>query len=81
MFSLDFTPFLPYWPTFLLDAWLTLKMMCVAVFFGLILGIAVAFAKRAKVPVLTRVCIILEAVRNTPFLVQIFLLYFGFASI
>ena len=66
MFSLDFTPLLPYWPTFLLGAWLTLKMTCVAVFFGLILGMIVAFAKRAKVPVLTRVCILyIEAVRNT----------------
>ncbi|MDR5740682.1 MULTISPECIES: amino acid ABC transporter permease [unclassified Caballeronia] len=82
MFSLDFSPLLPYWPTFLLGAWLTLKMTCVAVFFGLILGMLVAFAKRARVPVLSRACIVyIEAVRNTPFLVQIFLLYFGLASI
>src|ERR1700754_3971583 len=81
-FTPDFSPLLPYWPTFLLGAWLTLKMTSVAVFFGLIVGMLVAFAKRAKVPVLTRLCIIyIETVRNTPFLVQIFLLYFGLASI
>ncbi len=41
-----------------------------------------AFAKRTKAPVLTRVCIIyVEVVRNTPFRVQIFLLYFGLKSI
>jgi polar amino acid transport system permease protein len=57
-------------------------MTCVAVFFGLILGMLVAFAKRAKVPVLTRVCILyIEAVRNTPFLVQIFIFYFGLSSL
>ncbi|CDY77101.1 polar amino acid ABC transporter, inner membrane subunit [Caballeronia glathei] len=78
----DFSPLLPYWPTFLKGAWLTLKMTSVAVCFGVIVGMLVAFAKRAKVPVLSRLCIIyIESVRNTPFLVQIFLLYFGLASI
>lgn len=80
-FSLDFSPLLPYWPVFLKGAWLTLKMTCVAVFFGVIVGTLVAFLKRAKVPVASRLCAIyIEAVRNTPFLVQIFLLYFGLAS-
>src|ERR1700712_218467 len=80
-FSLDFSPLLPYWPVFLKGAWLTLKMTTVAVFFGVILGTLVAFAKRGKNPLLSRVCsIYIEAVRNTPFLVQIFLLYFGLAS-
>jgi polar amino acid transport system permease protein len=80
-FSLDFSPLIPYWPTFLKGAWLTLKMTSVAVFFGVIVGTLVAFAKRAKVPVLSRACVLyIEVVRNTPFLVQIFLLYFGLAS-
>ena len=30
----DFSPLLPYWPTFLKGAWLTLKMTSVAVCFG-----------------------------------------------
>ena len=80
-FSLDFSPLLPYWPVFLKGAWLTLKMTTVAVFFGVILGTLVAFAKRGKNRLLSRVCsIYIEAVRNTPFLVQIFLLYFGLAG-
>jgi His/Glu/Gln/Arg/opine family amino acid ABC transporter permease subunit len=80
-FSLDFSPLLPYWPVFLKGAWLTLKMTCVAVFFGMILGTLVAFVKRAKISVVSRLCsIYIEVVRNTPFLVQIFLLYFGLAS-
>jgi polar amino acid transport system permease protein len=80
-FHLDFSPLLPYWPTFLKGAWLTLKMTGVSVFLGVILGTLVAFAKRGKVPVLSRLCVIyIEAVRNTPFLVQIFLFYFGLAS-
>src|SRR5471030_2721039 len=80
-FSLDFSPLLPYWPVFLKGAWLTLKMTTVAVFFGVILGTLVAFAKRGRNRLLSRLCsIYIEAVRNTPFLVQIFLLYFGLAS-
>ncbi len=81
-FSLDFSPLLPYWPVFLKGAWLTLKMTCVAVFLGVVLGTLVAFAKRGKNAVLSRICVMyIEAVRNTPFLVQIFMLYFGLASI
>lgn len=80
-FHLDFSPLLPYWPVFLKGAWLTLKMTTVAVFFGVILGTLVAFAKRGKNPLLSRACsIYIEAVRNTPFLVQVFLLYFGLGS-
>ncbi|HTK01150.1 MAG TPA: amino acid ABC transporter permease [Bordetella sp.] len=80
-FSLDFSSLWPYWPVFLNGAWLTLKMTAVAIFFGVILGTLVAFAKRSRYRLLARACAIyIEAVRNTPFLVQIFLLFFGLAS-
>ncbi len=70
-FHLDFSPLLPYWPVFLKGAWLTLKMTTVAIFFGVIVGTLVAFAKRGKNLLLSRACsIYIEAVRNTPFLVQ-----------
>lgn len=80
-FSLNFSSLLPYWPVFLKGAWLTLRMTSVAIVFGVILGTLVAFAKRSRFTLLSRVCsVYIEAVRNTPFLVQIFLLYFGLAS-
>jgi polar amino acid transport system permease protein len=80
-YSLDFSALLPYWPVFLNGAWLTLKMTAVAVVVGVAVGTAVAFAKRSKIKPLARVCsAYIEVVRNTPFLVQIFLLYFGLAS-
>lgn len=80
-FSLDFSSLLPYWPVFLSGAWLTLKMTSVAIFFGVMLGTLVAFAKRGKSPLIGRICsIYIETVRNTPFLVQIFILFFGLAS-
>lgn len=80
-YSLDFSPLLAYWPVFLNGAWLTLKMTALAVVIGVGVGTAVAFAKRSKIKWLSRACsIYIEIVRNTPFLVQIFLLYFGLAS-
>ena len=80
-YHLDFSALLPYWPVFLNGAWLTLKMTAVAVVVGVCVGTAVAFAKRGRNKPLARICsAYVEIVRNTPFLVQIFLLYFGLAS-
>ena len=80
-YSLDFSSLAPYWPVFLNGAWLTLKMTAVAVVVGVVLGTLVAFAKRSRVMPLSQLCsVYIEVVRNTPFLVQIFLLYFGLAS-
>jgi polar amino acid transport system permease protein len=81
-YALDFSTLLPYWPVFLNGAWLTLKMTAVAVVVGVGVGTLVAFAKRSQIQPLSRICAAyIEVVRNTPFLVQIFLLYFGLASI
>ena len=80
-YSLDFAPLAPYWPVFVNGAWLTLKMTALAVVIGVAIGTLVAFAKRSRIKPLARVCsLYIEIVRNTPFLVQIFLLYFGLAS-
>ncbi|SAH91316.1 glutamine transport system permease [Bordetella ansorpii] len=81
-FSLNFAPLAPYWPVFLNGAWLTLKMTALAVLLGVSAGTLVAFAKRSPRRWLSRACTAyIEAVRNTPFLVQIFLFYFGLASL
>ena len=81
-YAIDFSTLLPYWPVFLNGAWLTLKMTAVAVVVGVAVGTLVAFAKRSQIQPLSRICAAyIEVVRNTPFLVQIFLLYFGLASI
>ena len=80
-YQLDFAPLEPYWPIFLNGSWLTLKMTALAVIVGLVSGTLVAFAKRSNVRPLVWICsAYIEVVRNTPFLVQIFLLYFGLAS-
>jgi len=81
-FSLNFGPLAPYWPVFLTGAWLTLKMTTVAIVVGVCIGTLIAFLKRGNNRLISRACsAYIEAVRNTPFLVQIFLLYFGLASL
>ena len=66
----------------LLGAWLTIKLSAGAMFFGLIVGIACAQAKKSRWPALrAAVQGYVEAIRNTPFLVQLLLIYLGLPSI
>ena len=66
----------------LLGAWLTIKLSAGAMALGLIVGIACAEAKRSRWPVLRAVVqAYVEAIRNTPFLVQLLLIYLGLPTI
>jgi polar amino acid transport system permease protein len=80
-YHVDFSSLAPYAPVFLNGAWLTLKMSSLAIVVGVSVGVLVAFARRSPNRLVTKLCrVYVESVRNTPFLVQIFLLYFGLAS-
>jgi polar amino acid transport system permease protein len=66
----------------LLGAWLTIKLSAGAMALGLIVGIACAEAKNSRWPVLRAgVQGYVEAIRNTPFLVQLLLIYLGLPTI
>jgi polar amino acid transport system permease protein len=66
----------------LLGAWLTIKLSAGAMFFGLLVGIACAQAKSSQWSALrTLVQGYVEVIRNTPFLVQLLLIYLGLPSI
>ena len=66
----------------LLGAWLTIKLSAGAMALGLIVGIACAEAKNSRWPVLRAVVQgYVEAIRNTPFLVQLLLIYLGLPTI
>lgn len=81
-YTFDFAALLPYWPQFLEGALLTLKLSAVATVFGFLLGVFCAIGRASGSPAVKRlVAIYVEAIRNTPFLIQIFLLYFGLASL
>lgn len=81
-YKFDFAALLPYWPMFLEGALLTLKLSVVATIFGFILGVLCAIGRASGTPLIKRiVAFYVESIRNTPFLIQIFLLYFGLASL
>lgn len=81
-YEFDFSVLLPYWSLFLEGAWLTLKLSAVATVLGCIAGTLLAIGRAdgsrwLKFVIGTYV----EVIRNTPLLVQVFLVYFGLASV
>ena len=79
--TLDFSSVLDQWPLFLDGARLTLELSLLATAAGFVVGTACAIAMRRGGWV-ARLChVYVEAIRNTPLLVQIFLMYFGLASL
>ena len=63
-------------------AWLTVQLATMAMFFGLAIAVACALIKmEGPRPARFVVNTYVEIIRNTPFLVQIFLVYFGLPSL
>lgn len=80
--ELDFEPVLSRWPMLLAGAGLTLELAALATVFGMVIGTLCAVGRRSgPAPVRSACGFYVELVRNTPFLVQIFLVYFGLSSL
>jgi polar amino acid transport system permease protein len=81
-YTWGFADLLPYWPEFVAGAWLTLKLSAWATVLGFALGTACAVARHQGAPWLRAIVgAYVEVIRNTPLLVQVFLVYFGIASV
>lgn len=81
-YKFDFAAVLAQWPLFLHGAWLTTKLSVVATLLGLMIGTLCAVGRGSPNALVARVCAVyVEMIRKTPMLVQIFLVYFGLASI
>lgn len=81
-YQLDFSAPLDYWPDFLAGAATTLGLSLAATVFGFLLGVLCALASTGRTVWLARACgVYVESIRNTPLLVQIFIVYFGLASL
>lgn len=66
------------WQDLLYGAWLTIQLSAMAMVLGLMVAVAGALGKTAGPrPVRWLVDTYVEIIRNTPFLVQIFLIFFG----
>lgn len=80
--ELDFPVVLERWRSFLDGAVLTLELAVFATVLGALLGTLAAVGRGIHGSVIAGICkAYVEAIRNTPLLVQIFLVYFGLASI
>ena len=67
---------------FLKGIWLTVRLAGTATFFGLLIGIVGAGCRSFRIVPLNRiVAIYVEIIRNTPFIVQLFFIFFGISSL
>lgn len=81
-YQFDFASLLPYWKEFALGVWLTLQLSVVSTVIGFVLGTLCAIGRADGGPwVRTIVASYVEVIRNTPLLVQVFLVYFGIATL
>lgn len=80
--TLDFASIFERWQMLLDGMWLTAQLAIVTTITGFLIGTGIAICRRSGGPFLSRLAAIyVEAIRNTPFLVQIFIVYFGLSSL
>ena len=81
-YKFDFEFLAERWPDFVAGAWLTIQLTVLAIAFGFLVGTVCALARAYGGPVLRRVAGgYVEIIRNTPLLIQIFIVYFGLSSL
>ncbi|TBE18856.1 amino acid ABC transporter permease (plasmid) [Rhizobium ruizarguesonis] len=82
MHSFNFEPVFAGFDQLLIGALLTIKLSCAAMILGLIVSIMGAAGKTSNVaPLRWLIDVYVEFVRNTPFPVQIFFIFFGLPSL
>jgi polar amino acid transport system permease protein len=82
LYHFDFGPVFADSGHLLQGAAVTLELSCGAMLIGLVISIVCASAKTSHfAPLRWIVSVYVEAIRNTPFLIQIFFIYFGLPAI
>jgi polar amino acid transport system permease protein len=77
-YAFHFNVVADHWAELLNGAWLTVQLSALAMAFGLIVAVVCAYGKMAAPrPVRWLIQAYIEVIRNTPFLVQIFIIYFS----
>ncbi|WP_394244361.1 amino acid ABC transporter permease [Vibrio astriarenae] len=81
-YSLDFAGLAPYLPQFAAGVWTTIQLTLLSTFSGLTLGTICAAGRTSRLKGLRIVCAsYIELVRNTPFIVQLFFIFFGLPAL
>ena len=82
MIQLDFAAVLVDWPLLLRGSAFTLGLTAIATLLGVALGIACARARtHGAAPLRAIAAAYVELIRNTPFIVQLFFIFFGLPSL
>jgi polar amino acid transport system permease protein len=82
VYKFDFGALLPYWQQFAEGCWLTLRLSAISVMLGLAVGLVTVVAKRSTFkPISMAAQAYIEAIRNTPFLVQVLFIFFGLPTL
>lgn len=81
-YGFDFSFLLDKWPAFLTGAWLTIQLTFLSIALGFAVGALCAIG-RVYGGFVARLVVggYVELIRNTPLLVQIFIVYFGLSSV
>ncbi|WP_136683944.1 amino acid ABC transporter permease [Falsirhodobacter xinxiangensis] len=78
MYDFDFAPVFQAWRLLAAGAWATVYISAISMALGLVFGIVLTAMRMAPVAALRSIAIgYIELIRNTPFLVQVFFIYFG----
>ncbi len=81
-YTFRFGPVLEAYPQLLAGAWLTIQLSASAMLLGLAVAIICAWIKTSgPKPIRFLVDVYVEIIRNTPFLVQIFFIFFGLPAL
>jgi len=81
-YTFEFADVLAAWPRLLEGALYTAQLSAAAIVLGFALGTLSAIVRHQRIPYLHRaVAAYVEGIRNTPFLVQAFLVFFGLSTI
>ena len=81
-YQFDFAALLPFWDDFVRGIGLTLLLSTVAVALGFVVGLATVLARRSGLRALRFAALsYVEVIRNTPFLLQVFIIFFGLPSV
>jgi polar amino acid transport system permease protein len=82
MVTFDFGAVLAEWPLLLRGMATTAALTAISATLGLVLGIACAWARSwGPRPLALAAAVYVELIRNTPFIVQLFFLFFGLPSL
>ncbi len=81
-YQLDFSGLTPYLPQFVAGLGTTVELTIISTVGGLLLGTLCAGAKTSQAKWLKFVCTCyIEVIRNTPFIVQLFFIFFGLPAL